>query len=190
MPCPPPHGHTGGPLSRGSPENGRSRPASAAQCGRCSLIAGSPEQIAHGLRQRYPEDPTMRVSHEALYTYSVGAAPGGFHTRTRSRPAPAPPLASAPQGPALVAPRPGQWAHRRTAGRGRRSAGAGPVGGRLARRPCHRVGTGDAGGTDHPVDAAGVPWTAKDAPAGRQACAREGRPRPAPLRRSLPDAQG
>src|SRR5574341_1306648 len=29
----------------------------------------SPEQIAHGLRERYPEDPTMRISHEAIYTY-------------------------------------------------------------------------------------------------------------------------
>jgi IS30 family transposase len=28
----------------------------------------SPEQIAHGLRQRYPDDPTMRISHEAIYT--------------------------------------------------------------------------------------------------------------------------
>ena len=29
----------------------------------------SPEQIAHGLLQRYPDDPTMRISHEAIYTY-------------------------------------------------------------------------------------------------------------------------
>ena len=29
----------------------------------------SPEQIAHGLPQRYPDDPTMRISHEAIYTY-------------------------------------------------------------------------------------------------------------------------
>ena len=28
----------------------------------------SPEQIAHGLPQRYPDDPTMRISHEAIYT--------------------------------------------------------------------------------------------------------------------------
>src|SRR5436190_14183731 len=26
----------------------------------------SPEQIAHGLPQRYPDDPTMRISHEAI----------------------------------------------------------------------------------------------------------------------------
>ena len=29
----------------------------------------SPEQIARGLPQRYPDDPTMRISHEAIYTY-------------------------------------------------------------------------------------------------------------------------
>ncbi len=29
----------------------------------------SPEQIAHGLPQRYPDDPTMRISPEAIYTY-------------------------------------------------------------------------------------------------------------------------
>jgi len=29
----------------------------------------SPEQIARGLPQRYPGDPLMRISHEAIYTY-------------------------------------------------------------------------------------------------------------------------
>ena len=29
----------------------------------------SPEQIAHALKQRYPGDPTMNVSHESIYTY-------------------------------------------------------------------------------------------------------------------------
>ena len=29
----------------------------------------SPDQIAHGLLQRYPDDLTMRISHEAIYTY-------------------------------------------------------------------------------------------------------------------------
>ena len=28
----------------------------------------SPEQIAHGFPQRYPDEPTMRLSHEAIYT--------------------------------------------------------------------------------------------------------------------------
>ena len=36
-----------------------------------SLLAQrwSPEQIARGLPQRYPHEPTMRISHEAIYTY-------------------------------------------------------------------------------------------------------------------------
>ncbi|MCI0428338.1 MAG: IS30 family transposase, partial [Nitrospiraceae bacterium] len=29
----------------------------------------SPEQIAHGLPQRYPHEPMMRISHETIYTY-------------------------------------------------------------------------------------------------------------------------
>ena len=28
----------------------------------------SPEQIAHSLPPRYPDEPTMRISHEAIYT--------------------------------------------------------------------------------------------------------------------------
>ena len=38
----------------------------------------SPEQIAHGLPQRYPDDPTMRISHEALYTYLYVLPRGAF----------------------------------------------------------------------------------------------------------------
>jgi IS30 family transposase len=29
----------------------------------------SPEQIAHSLRQQYPQDPAMQISHEAIYAY-------------------------------------------------------------------------------------------------------------------------
>ena len=29
----------------------------------------TPEQSAYGLPQRYPDEPTMRISHEAIYTY-------------------------------------------------------------------------------------------------------------------------
>src|SRR5437899_11884238 len=36
----------------------------------------SPEQIARALPQRYPEAPTMRISHAAIYTY-VYALPRG-----------------------------------------------------------------------------------------------------------------
>jgi transposase, IS30 family len=38
----------------------------------------SPEQIAHGLPQRYPHEPTMRISHEAIYTYLYVLPRGAF----------------------------------------------------------------------------------------------------------------
>ena len=44
----------------------------------------SPEQIAHGLRERYPADPTMRISHEASYTY-LYVLPGGALKRELAR---------------------------------------------------------------------------------------------------------
>lgn len=58
-----------------------------------SLLAQrwSPEQIARGLRQRSPHEPTMRISHEAIYTYLYVLAPGTFkrelaqHLRRRHR---------------------------------------------------------------------------------------------------------
>src|SRR5262249_59543110 len=46
----------------------------------CGLVAKrwSPEQIAHGLPQRYPDEPTMRISHEAIYTYLYVLPRGAF----------------------------------------------------------------------------------------------------------------
>ena len=45
----------------------------------------SPEQIAHGLGQQYPTDPTMQISHEAIYTYLYGLPPDAFkRTLTRA----------------------------------------------------------------------------------------------------------
>src|SRR6059036_4078985 len=38
----------------------------------------SPEQIARGLPQRYPHEPTMRISHEAIYTYLYVLPRGAF----------------------------------------------------------------------------------------------------------------
>src|SRR2546425_114287 len=38
----------------------------------------SPEQIARGLPQRYPDEPTMRISHEAIYTYLYVLPRGAF----------------------------------------------------------------------------------------------------------------
>jgi IS30 family transposase len=35
----------------------------------------SPEQIAHSLRQQYPQDPAMQISHEAIYGYLYGLPP-------------------------------------------------------------------------------------------------------------------
>ena len=37
----------------------------------------SPEQIAHGLPMRYPDDPTMRISHKAIYTVLSVLPSGG-----------------------------------------------------------------------------------------------------------------
>ena len=64
----------------------------------------SPEQIAHGLPQRYPDEPTMRISHEAIYTYLYVLPAGAFkrelarYLRRRHR------FRRPPQGPALLTP--------------------------------------------------------------------------------------
>lgn len=63
----------------------------------------SPEQIAHGLPQRYPDDPTMRISHEAIYTYSVCAAQRRLEAGTRPVSPTPPSLSSAAQSPPVVA---------------------------------------------------------------------------------------
>jgi len=44
----------------------------------------SPEQIAHGLPQRYPGEPMMRISHEAIYTY-LYVLPSGALKRELAR---------------------------------------------------------------------------------------------------------
>ena len=44
----------------------------------------APEQIARGLPQRYPHEPTMRISHEAIYTY-LYVLPRGTFKRERVR---------------------------------------------------------------------------------------------------------
>ena len=68
----------------------------------------SPEQIARGLPQRYPDEPTMRISHEAIYT-SVCAALRSLEAGTRPvSPSPTP-LSSAAQGAPLVAAHSGPY---------------------------------------------------------------------------------
>lgn len=44
----------------------------------------SPEQIAHGFPQRYPGEPMMRISHEAIYTY-LYVLPSGALKRELAR---------------------------------------------------------------------------------------------------------
>ena len=41
-------------------------------------LAWSPEQIAEGLKRAFPQDPSMRLSHEALYTYLYVLPRGGL----------------------------------------------------------------------------------------------------------------
>ena len=144
----------------------------------------SPEQIARGLRQRYPEDPTMRISHEAIYTY-LYVLPRGtlqreltryLRQRHRSRhprkfrrkPRPVQDFVSIDARPAEVADRtvPGHWEGDLLVGHANTSAL-----GTLVERTTRFTLL--------------VPLKAKDAVTVRQAFARELRTLPAQLRRSL-----
>ena len=146
----------------------------------------SPEQIARGLPQRYPHEPTMRISHEAIYTYLYVLPRGTFkrelvrylRRRHRSRrprkgrrsSRPLQDLISIDERPPEVADRtvPGHWEG-------------------LACRPSQAPAP-HAGGADDTVTVL-VPLKAKDA-AVRQAFAREQRTLPAQLRLSLTDDKG
>lgn len=91
-------------------------------------LAWSPEQIAEGLKRAYPQDPSMRLSHEALYTYLYVLPRGGLrkellsylrqhrkqrHPRSRGqdRRGQIPEMISIEERPADVADRsvPGHW---------------------------------------------------------------------------------
>lgn len=144
----------------------------------------SPEQIAHGLLQRYPDDPTMRISHEAIYTYLYVLPSGTLkrelarylqrrHRFRRSRKVrlssrPVQDIVSIDERPAEVAARtvPGHWEGDLLVGHANASAL-----GTLVERTTRFTLL--------------VPLTAKDAPAVRRAFAREMRTLPAQLRRSL-----
>ena len=149
----------------------------------------SPEQIAHGLPQRYPEDPTMRISHEAIYTYLYVLPCGGLkrelarYLRRRHRfrrphkvrlsSRPIQDLISIDERPPEVADRtvPGHWEGDLLVGHANASAL-----GTLVERTTRFTLL--------------VPLKAKDAATVRQAFARELRTLPAQLRRSLTYDQG
>ena len=149
----------------------------------------SPEQIAHGLPQRYPADPTMRISHEAIYTYLYVLPPDAFkralarYLRRRHRfrrphkvrrsSRPVQDIISIDERPAEVADRtvPGHWEGDLLVGHANASAL-----GTLVERTTRFTLL--------------VPLTAKDAPAVRRAFARAVRTLPTPRRRSLTYDQG
>jgi IS30 family transposase len=149
----------------------------------------SPEQIAHGLPQRYPDDPTMRISHEAIYTYLYVLPSGALkrelarylrHRHRFRRPhkvrlssRPIQDLVSIDERPQEVADRtvPGHWEGDLLVGHANASA----------------LGTLVERTTRFTVL---VPLKAKDAATVRQAFARELRTLPAQLRRSLTYDQG
>jgi IS30 family transposase len=156
-----------------------------------SLLAHrwSPEQIAHGLPQRYPDDPTMRISHEAIYTYLYVLPRGALkralarYLRRRHRfrrphkirrsSRPIQDLVSIDERPTEVANRtvPGHWEGDLLVGHANASAL-----GTLVERTTRFTLL--------------VPLKAKDAATVRQAFAREVRTLPAQLRRSLTYDQG
>ena len=150
----------------------------------------SPEQIARGLPQRYPDDPTMRISHEAIYTYLYVLPRGTLkkalirglrhrhHVRRprdkiRRTPRPIQDFLSIEERPAAVADRTvsGHWEGDLLMGHGNASAL-----GTLVERTTRFTLL--------------VPLRAKDAASVRQAFAREFRTLPAQLRQSLTYDQG
>lgn len=150
----------------------------------------SPEQIARGLPQRYPDDPTMRISHEAIYTYLYVLPRGALrkaliralrHRHHVRRPRGKARLPSRPiqdaisieARPAAVADRtiPGHWEGDLLMGHGNASAL-----GTLVERTTRFTLL--------------VPLRNKQAPSVRQAFARELRTLPQQLRQSLTYDQG
>ncbi len=149
----------------------------------------SPEQIAHGLPQRYPDEPTMRISHEAIYPYLYVLPCGALkrelarYLRRRHRfrrphkvrlsSRPIQDLISIDERPRDVAGRtiPGHWEGDLLVGHANASAL-----GTLVERTTRFTLL--------------VPLKAKDAVTVRQAFAREVRTLPVQLRRSLTYEQG
>lgn len=150
----------------------------------------APEQIAKGLGQRYPDEPTMRISHEAIYTYLYVLPRGALkheliralrhrhHVRrprgkVRLTSRPIQDLISIEERPPEVADRtvPGHWEGDLLMGHGNASAL-----GTLVERTTRFTLL--------------VPLRAKDAPSVRRAFARELRTLPRQLTQSLTYDQG
>ncbi len=150
----------------------------------------SPEPIARGLPQRYPDDATMRISHEAIYTYLYVLPRGALkkeliralrhrhHVRrprgkARLKSRPIQDAISIEERPADVADRtvPGHWEGDLLMGHGNASAL-----GTLVERTTRFTLL--------------VPLRGKDAPSVRQAFARELRTLPQQVRQSLTYDQG
>ena len=150
----------------------------------------SPEQIAHGLPQRYPDDPTMRISHEAIYTYLYVLPSGALkrelarylRRRHRFRRPHKVRLCSRPIGQDLVSidERPDEVADRTVLGHWEGDVLVGHAN-------ASALGTLVERTTRFTVL---VPLKAKDAATVRQAFARELRTLPRQLRRSLTYDQG
>lgn len=158
----------------------------------CTLLAQhwSPEQIARGLPQRYPGDPSMRISHEAIYTYLYVLPRGALRkellralrhhhhvrrprTTLRLKSRPIQDAISIEERPAAVADRtvPGHWEGDLLMGHGNASAL-----GTLVERTTRFTLL--------------VPLRGKQASRVRQAFARELRTLPQQLRQSLTYDQG
>jgi transposase, IS30 family len=150
----------------------------------------SPEQIARRLKAEYPDDPTMRVSHETIYTYLYVLPRGALkrellralrhrrkHRRVRrgspERRGTIPAMLSIEERPAEVADRtvPGHWEGDLILGR-RNASALGTLVERTTRTTLL------------------VPLRAKDATSVRQAFAREMRTLPQQMARSLTYDQG
>lgn len=145
----------------------------------------SPQQIAAGLKQAFPDDPSMRLSHEALYTYLYVLPRGALRRellsylrqhRKRRRPrshgadrrGQIPAMVSIEERPADVADRtvPGHWEGDLLMGRGNRTAV-----GTLVERTTRTLIL--------------VPLKAKDAESVRRAYARELKRLPRQMRLTL-----
>ena len=111
-----------------------SSPALRRMVARKLAVQWSPQQIAHWLRHTFPSDADMHVSHETIYR-SLFVQSRGLLKRTllSELRRPRHMRRSRSRGADWAAPV-GCGLHQRAPGRGGRSGGPGPLGGRLAHR--------------------------------------------------------